>query len=227
MASGIETLGDYDVYLFDWDGLIVNTQELLWRAWGEAFSKECSAREAPLTFSEWSLHCHSRFYRTRPHPETYLDWQTRQRIEEQRHRLYRQLLHHDVTLLEGVEDFLKSLDPNHVFIVTSSSRAEVMLIRNQLKCAVLEAIPMSHWFTRDVYKHPKPDPDGWNLAIAMAYQEQRRTEELRIIGFEDTPSGLRSLLAARPMLRTCVLLTSILYEDEWNNDPRVMRLQHF
>ena len=260
--------GNCDAYLFDWDGLIVNTQELLWRAWKESYEKEVLCGEkAPLSFAEWSLLHHSSSRHNNSdtdghhrqhlhHPEEQLlDWRTRQRISEGSHKLYRKYLNQTdgdggVRILQGVEEFLAALNPHRVYVVTSSSYAEVMLIRKKLHNAVLEAIPMSHWLTRETYQHRKPNPDGWNRAIEMACQakaaqgqrekghtndddddEQHVVPVMRIVGFEDTPSGIRSLLAAAgPIPCTkCVLVSPFPYDAraEWNDDPRVMRLEHF
>lgn len=230
----------YDAYLFDWDGLLVSTQELLYLSWKTAHQEEKARddekKEQPLTFEEWSLFHHSSAttaknnHHQRLHRHIKPSMQNKERRRRREHELYQEMLLHSpkLRLLDGVETFLSSLDPQYVFVVTSSSREEVTLIRRRLDCAVLEAIPDSHWFTRDTYQHRKPHPDGWNCAIQLASQEQRKTE-LNVIGFEDTPSGVQSLLAAGDgtVKATCVLVSSFHYPDEWNDDPRVARLPHF
>jgi len=227
-----EDFSDYDVYLFDWDGLIVSTQELLYLSWKTAYQEETNDDETPLTFEEWSLFLHSSFSGCRDDLGRRLKPIIhKERMNKRGHELYDQMLRSSpyLRLLEGVEAFFSSLDPRRVFVVTSSSRAEVNLIRKRLQCPTLEAIPEQHWLTREIYIHRKPDPEGWNRAIQWAGWEQSKpAEQLKVVGFEDTPSGVHSLLASQPTCKkTCVLVSPFHYPDEWNNDPRVVRLSHF
>jgi len=239
MMEEIISKQHYDAYFFDWDGLLVSTQELLYLSCKMAHQEENTRddeKEEPLTFEEWSLFHHSSATTTQNNHRHHIHHHIKPSIQnkEQRrrrqHELYQEMLLHSpkLRLLDGVEIFLSSLDPQRVFVVTSSSREEVTLIRRWLDCAVLEAIPDSHWFTRETYQHRKPHPDGWNCAIQMAKQEQRK-KALNVIGFEDTPSGVQSLLAAGDdtVETTCVLVSSFPYPDEWNDDPRVARVPRF
>ena len=215
-----QDFSNYDVYLFDWDGLLVSTQELLYLSWRTAYQEE-TQDDKPLSFEEWSLLHHSALIVRKMKPIN------EKRMRKRRHDLYDNMLRESplLRLLDGVEPFLSSLDPHCVFIVTSSSRIEVERIRQRLHCEALEKIPYSHWFTREIYEHRKPNPDGWNRAIQLAGQEQgRKRTDLRVIGFEDSPSGVHSLLAAT-RVETCVLVNPFRYPDEWN-DSRVVKLPH-
>lgn len=235
-----------DACLFDWDGLVVNTQELLYLSWKAAYREELAATgskdrdgvdedEQLLSFEEWSLHHDSGQHdfgakKALVPPGTAVN--KRERMRARRHELYEDMLRRDgaVRLLDGVESFLGELDAQRAFVVTSSSRPEVDLIRHQLRCAALEAIPCSHWFTREAYRFRKPDPDGWNRAIQLAAWEQDKVaRNLNVVGFEDTPSGVRSLLSAAQSVSqmTCVLVSPFPYRDAWLDDPRVVRLDHF
>jgi len=232
-----EFINKYDVYLFDWDGLIVNTQEILWLAWTQAYEEEFAHEESsppPLTFQEWSLLCHEGRQPTQPQP--FVTESQIHRIRKRKYELYSIFLRNKdregcrlVHLLDGVQRFLLCLEPQRVFIVTSSSQREVSLIRQFLHLPVLESIPPSHWFTRETYAHRKPHPNGWNLAIQLAGRElQKDPTQLKIVGFEDTVSGIQSLLNARPKCTQCVLVSPFPYDESvWRGDTRVRKIPRF
>lgn len=218
---------NYDVYLFDWDGVLVNTQELLYHSWKNAYQEQ-ETSERLLTFEEWSIQVHSTCHE-RPRPLKSV--RNTVQLNSRRHEIYQDLLSSPhLKLLKGVKSFLLSLNPQSVFVVTGSSRPEVEFIRRRLNSTVLQAIPYSHWFTREMYERRKPHPDGWNRAIDMACREQSKTPgELKVVGFEDTPSGMQSLLASQSTgKKTCVLVSPFKYKDEWHEDhEKVVKIPHF
>lgn len=218
---------DYDVYLFDFDGLLVSTQFLLYLSWKKAYQEQVPS-ERFLTFAEWSIEAHSPCHSK---PRLAKPVRDAEQFDSRRHEVYKDMLSSPhLRLLDGVKSFLLSLDPQTVFVVTSSSRPEVEFIRRKLSSAVLEAIPYSHWFTREMYERRKPHPDGYNRAIDMACREQNKTaQQLKVVGFEDTPSGIQSLLASQPTgKKTCVLVSPFPYKDVFHaSDATVVKIQHF
>lgn len=101
---------------------------------------------------------------------------------------YAQILEEQgVELMPGVEALLTQLAERGVkrAVVTHSSAAQVALLR--ARHPILHSLPV--WITREDYDHPKPAPDCYQRALARLAGEKDR-----IIGFEDSPRGLRALL---------------------------------
>ena len=68
---------------------------------------------------------------------------------------------------------------------------------------ILDSIPV--WITRDFYTHPKPHPECYQKAI-----ERLAGESDRIVGFEDTPRGMRALMQTRAQ---AVIISQIDYPE--------------
>lgn len=115
--------------------------------------------------------------------------------EEKKRALADLLTEGAVHPMPGVEKFLTALQDAGVqrCVVTHSADELVRIARK--KNPIFNTIPV--WFTREHYSHPKPNPECYLKAIAsMAKPEDK------IIGFEDSPRGIRALMGtkAKPVL---------------------------
>jgi HAD superfamily hydrolase (TIGR01509 family) len=92
-----------------------------------------------------------------------------------------------IALMPGVEKFLSHLAKEGInrCVVTHSSIVLIDALKK--KISQLQSIP--HWITREDYTHPKPHPECYLHAIATYGKSKGR-----ILGFEDTPRGLKALL---------------------------------
>ena len=182
----------YQLFLFDLDGLLVNTEEIHFRA----YVAMCKARgyHFPLTFSEYfrmaqqdskapEKYIYSTFpelYKTEP------NWHV---LYAEKKRAFLDILEREpAPLMPGAELLLQTLEAANKkrCVVTHSSKELVAVLTMQNR--VLQSIP--YWFTREDYVLPKPAPDGYLKAI-----ESLASPKDTIIGFEDSDRGLRSLLA--------------------------------
>jgi beta-phosphoglucomutase len=189
----------YQVFLFDFDGLLVDTERLHY----QAYINMCAQRGFQLN---WSFH---RFSAAAHHKATDLrdqiyaefpnlyasepDWQVL--YEEKKHHFLDLIENGNVPLLPGATDLLLALQEADIkrCVVTHSATSLIQRIRQQNP--ILDTIP--HWITREDYTHPKPHPECYQFAIAKLAQSNDR-----IIGFEDSPRGLHALLEtkAKPIL---------------------------
>ena len=184
-------LRDYQLFLFDFDGLLVNTEELQMEAYRHLIEGEGYAM--PWDFAAYCRLAHSSATAVREtlyrlFPDLNSDWPT---LYEKKCALYSALLSEGkVALMPGAADLLQALEAGeHKRAVVTHSRSEHLhLIREQLP--QLNSIP--HWVTREDYSRPKPDPECYQLAI-----NRLASGNDRVIGFEDTPRGLRALLGTR------------------------------
>lgn len=177
----------FQFFLFDFDGLLVNTEHLHYQAYVHMLARHgCALSWDFAQFCSYA-HLHSEALRQQIYlefPSLDLDWK---KLYEEKKAVYQGLLElGKIELMPGVEPLLKILDQKGIrhCVVTNSFRSQVDLIRTHQKA--LQSIP--HWITREDYENPKPSPDGYLHAIKLYGQPGDRT-----IGFEDSLRGIQSL----------------------------------
>ncbi|PIS00551.1 MAG: HAD family phosphatase [Chlamydiae bacterium CG10_big_fil_rev_8_21_14_0_10_35_9] len=180
----------FQLFLFDFDGLLVNTEHLHY----QAYVNTCRNRGVNL---DWTFlkYCEAAHFESlgvkdallRQYPQLFeneVSWETVYAEKKQR---YLELIQSGkVELMPGVEKLLLALAKEGIksCVVTNSPKEQVDLVKANL--AVLGTI--SHWLTREDYNEPKPNPDGYLTAI-----KRYRQPKDNVIGFEDTVKGLKAL----------------------------------
>lgn len=196
----MDWVNNYHLFLFDFDGLLVNTEELHFAA----FKELCLSRGFDL---DWDLKRYFKAAHLDPEglkretyqmfPKLYIQEPVWEVFYAEKKRFYQKLIEKgNIKLLPGVAEILKYLDKAGIRrgVVTNSSKEQVDAIRKSLP--LLNTIP--HWITREYYQKPKPDPEPYKMAIKMLGKLGDK-----VIGFEDTMRGLQALLGAgveRPVL---------------------------
>jgi HAD superfamily hydrolase (TIGR01509 family) len=196
---------DYQVFLFDFDGLLVNTEEVHYHAYQLA-SKE-HGWDMPWSFAEYCTMAHYKAEGLKVamlevFPELHnIGWDAFYKLKSD--KIYELVSDGEVQLMPGVEKLLMSLQAENKkrCVVTHSPDRLVTPIRKQNP--ILETIPI--WLTREFYTHPKPNSECYQKAI-----ERLASEEDAIIGFEDTPRGMRALMGTRA---TPVIVSAIPYPE--------------
>jgi HAD superfamily hydrolase (TIGR01509 family) len=189
----------YQLFLFDFDGLLVDTEQLHY----QAYINMCAEYGYNLawTFKRYSEAAHhestglrDQIYEEFPNLQAEKpNWHV---LYETKKRIFLSLLESgDVPLMAGVEELLMELDRNRIprCVVTNSNRSLIDKICKQNP--ILDTIP--HWIVREDYGTPKPDPECYRTAISR-FEKPGDS----VIGFEDSPKGLKSLLgtSAQPVL---------------------------
>jgi len=181
----------YQLYLFDLDGLLVNTEEIHF----EAYKQMLKGRgyHLPWDFPKYF----SIAQQDAEAPKRYIyaefpkllqdepDWAV---LYAEKKACYQKLLETtEAPLMPGVEPFLEKLAINKKkrAVVTHSALTFVEALRKKNPTLSL----IDHWITREDYSLPKPAPDGYLRAIELLADPGDK-----IIGFEDSSRGLRSLL---------------------------------
>ncbi len=184
---------DYQLFLFDFDGLLVDTEPLHYAAYAELCRRH--GCELGWDFERFCLEAHRKamgvwdglkrefpsMFEMAPHIEA---------LYEEKKKIYIELLKTSrLQLMEGATELLQALEVRGAkrAVVTNSPKAHIEIIKAFLP--VLHSIPL--WITREDYAQPKPSPEGYLKAI-----EKLGKFGDRIIGFEDTLKGLKALLAA-------------------------------
>ncbi len=177
----------FKLFLFDFDGLLVNTEHLHFQAYVNmlayrgvkltwSFAQFCEVAHLNATALKEGL------YAEFPNLESNWD-----RLYEEKKAAYLDLLMTGkVELMPGAEALLKELAIAGIrrCVVTNSLLEQIVAIRSQHE--ILKSIP--HWITRENYSKPKPDPECYLRAI-----ELYGTGGGRVIGFEDSVRGLQAL----------------------------------
>ncbi len=183
----------FSLFLFDFDGLLVNTEELHFAAYQEM----CRRRgfSLPWTLLEFFEAAHfsstglaKAIYQEFPQLlDKEPNWQV---LYEEKKSIYQSLIQSEkLQLMPGAEEILLWLQEKNLrrCVVTNSFQKQVDAICEKLP--VLKTIPL--WITREKYTQAKPDPEGYIKAI-----KQLGIPGDCIIGFEDSFRGLTALIGA-------------------------------
>ncbi|MFZ0565887.1 MAG: HAD family phosphatase [Chlamydiales bacterium] len=185
----------YQLFLFDFDGILADTEPLHFNA----YKQMCQAHGFSL---EWDLKTYalyaSMYGRSGLKKAIYHEFPTLMKHQPSWDVLYREktlaylelLETQTVSLMPGIEFLLQALNEANIkrAVVTNSPKEQIALIRQ--KQPLLNTIPL--WITREQYSEPKPASECYEKAIGELGEKGDR-----IIGFEDSPRGLRSLLGTR------------------------------
>jgi len=182
-------LQNYTFFLFDFDGLLVNTEELHYLAYKRMLKAQgCTLTwDFPTYFSiaeQSSKILQERIYQEFPSLSSF-GWDV---LYKQKKEALIEVLHEKgAPLMPGAYALLESLQKldKKRCVVTHSPRAliEVILKQNPILTTI------EHWFCREDYTHAKPHPDGYLTAIKSLAQESDRC-----IGFEDSKRGMEALM---------------------------------
>lgn len=186
----LERLLRYSPILFDFDGLLVDTERQHFTAYkdlvesfGISFHWNFDTF-APIAH-ESALSIRKALEEAYPTIFENLSWKEFYKRKTQR---FCDLIKQGTTqFMPGAEEILRFLiEKEHPFaIVTNSSKKQVELVKDHLP--LLSKVP--HWFVREHYEKPKPAPDGYLKAMQLLGSKAP-------IGFEDTKKGIVSLKSA-------------------------------
>lgn len=207
LGKYMEWVNQFQLFLFDLDGLLVNTEELHYKA----YQQMCSRRGVTLTW-DFARYCQAAHYdSTALRDQIYRDFPALKAQEPNWSILYSEkkqaildLINNGIVhLMPGVEHLLMALEKANIkrSVVTHSPDELVQAIR--IHIPLLETIP--NWMTRHDYAKPKPDPECYLKAI-----ESLAKPGDNIIGFEDTPRGLSALMETQALP---VIISSVNYPE--------------
>jgi beta-phosphoglucomutase len=182
----MEWIHHFQLFLFDFDGLLVNTESLHYRAYVNALTS--CGHSCPLSFADFLSLAHRGGPAWREAVCTQIpslaDFDL---LYQEKKKAYLELLETAaVELMPGAETLLSALDKASIkrCIVTNSLKSHIEPIIAQ--SPILQTVP--HLITREDYTRPKPDPECYLKAIELYAKPSDK-----IIGFEDSFRGLTAL----------------------------------
>jgi len=188
------------VVLSDLDGVLVDSQASImraWRGWGRRHGLEAAAVEAVA--------------HGRPSGEIVAALAPRLDAAEESRALdaLQAADTVDVVALPGAADLLRAFGPDRVAVVTSCTAA---LAEARLRAAGL--VPPAVVVTADRLRRGKPDPEGYLLAA-----RELGVDPAECVVLEDAPAGVEAGRAAG--MRVVALLTTHAPEELADADERV------
>lgn len=184
---------NYQLFLFDFDGLLVDTERLHFASYQEMCRRH--GCEMHWDFQRFCREAHGKalgiFEAIEVEfPKIFEDEPSREVLYAEKKAIYIEILKNTrLELMEGVAPLLNALAEKGIkrAVVTNSPREHIEIIKESLP--ILKSIPL--WVTREDYTHPKPSPEGYLTAIGKLGRAGDK-----MIGFEDTLKGLKALVAA-------------------------------
>lgn len=195
----MQWISNFQLFLLDFDGLLVNTEEIHYHAYQLMCLKH--GAHLPWDFPRYcrAAHYHSEALRLEimeacPELKKFQpNWQILH--NEKQLEMQKLLKEGAVQLMPGALDFLKELAERKVqrAVVTHSPDELVNILREQHP--ILNSVP--NWITRHCYSLPKPNSECYQKAIEMLKKPKDQ-----VIGFEDTPRGMKALMGteAKPVM---------------------------
>lgn len=203
----MEWIRNFQLFLFDFDGLLVNTEELHFRA----YKKMCQDRGFYLDWS-FEKYCLLAHYDTETLRNAIMDSIPELRNQEsdwnvlypEKMRAYLELMGTaDVQMMEGASHLLQKIHESNIpsCVVTHSHLSQVHPLKEMLPA--LKLIP--NWITRNDYLNPKPSPDCYQTAIRYFAKDGDV-----VVGFEDSPRGVSALMGVDVLP---VMVTKVNYPE--------------
>lgn len=184
----------FQLFLFDFDGLLVNTEYIHY----QAYQKMCSDRGVTLQW-DFPTYCSMAHYSSDAlQREIYQQYPMLHEQEphwsilyQEKKEAYLDLLDEGlVSLMPGAFELLTALSESQINRCVVTNSAEELVKKIIEHNPILDTIP--HWITREKYQQAKPHPECYVKAI-----EEFAKPQDRILGIEDTPRGLQALRQTR------------------------------
>lgn len=173
-------------FLFDNDGVLIDSSALHWRAWQLLMEEEPNLKMDEKQFIH-SFGKRNDLILKEILPET----SPKQRLEwaNRKEELFRQCAKGNIALLDGIEPFLKKVSEAKIPHIIASSTP----IAN-LELFITETVLgkyFNHYMSAEEVDHGKPAPD-----IFIAAAHRLGFEPRECVVFEDAPSGIEAGKAA-------------------------------
>jgi D-arabinose 5-phosphate isomerase GutQ/beta-phosphoglucomutase-like phosphatase (HAD superfamily) len=178
---------EYDLYVFDFDGTIMDTEETHRKAWENVISQHINT-EITINMNIYQKYFHSVI---KDYSKNYLNilynikYEDYDNIYKLKQNMYEELIKiEDVKLIDGVEYFLDFLINNNKTFIIVSNTSKKFIDFYSLKYPILNKAYKI--YTKELFVNRKPNPECY-LQIVNEFKDYK------IIGFEDSLTGTCAL----------------------------------
>lgn len=211
---------DFDLFIFDFDGTLMNTEEYHSKAWNEAIA-DYKNNKSLLSYTDYQKNFHNL---NKNHIKTYLktfyDIHNFDEIYEKKQKYYKDfIINENVHFIEGADIFLKYLISlnKKIVIVSNTSYEFIQIFKN--KYPILNNI--NKIYTKEFFKNRKPDPECYFM-IENEFKEDKK------IGFEDSIIGLHALYQVKSILPVLIYDHTYYYNNIINDEyPDVIKCYNY
>jgi HAD superfamily hydrolase (TIGR01509 family) len=175
--TNMKDIFDYNLYLFDLDGTVINSEQLHWKSYQKSFQKN---NIGELTFQQYIQLAHS------PNINFKSEYKSNySQIYTDKEQYFEELIN-ELELIDGAEKFLNKLFElgKDICIVTHSNNSRIEIVRKQIP--FLNKI--FHWIGYENHYFKKPNPEAYVKAINLFKYPMEQC-----IAFEDSLKGYIAL----------------------------------
>jgi len=180
---------DYDLYIFDFDGTLINTEPYHLKAWNLAlidFLKTDSVEILTMkTYQKYFHSLHPNSTQNFLNIKYNLDYKEYDNIYKLKQKHYENIIKlEDISFVKGAYDFLiKILELEKKFIIVTNTSLKFINIFCNKYPILKHALNI---YTKDIFIHRKPNPECY-MKIKYLYPNEKK------IGFEDSLTGMSAL----------------------------------
>jgi len=192
---------DFDLFVFDFDGTIMDTEKIHCKAWEVVLSNEIGLHNYQKYFhsliKDYSKHYLHLFYNIK-----YEDYDHLYKLKQDK---YEELIKSEnIELIKGVYDFLNYLiQMNKKFVIVSNT-SKKFIDYYSIKYPILNnAFKI---YTKELFIHKKPNPECY-LKIVNEFKNDK------IIGFEDSLVGIHALYQVDQITPVFIYNENYYYKD--------------
>ena len=175
----------YDLFIFDFDGTLLDTDKYHCKAWNNALSKEKN-KNIEIQISDYYKYFHSLTpMMSRNYLKILYDVENYDYIYKKKQYEYEKIINNEnIEFINGAENFLNFILKNNkkFIIVTNTSNKFIELFKS--KHQILNKA--TKIYTNENFINKKPNPECY-LRIANEYSNEKK------IGFEDSLIGIHAL----------------------------------
>jgi D-arabinose 5-phosphate isomerase GutQ/beta-phosphoglucomutase-like phosphatase (HAD superfamily) len=179
---------DFDLYIFDFDGTLMDTEPSHLKAWNLALSDFFKKETEILDTSTYQKYFHSLYpnsIQNFMNVKYNLDYSSYDDIYKLKQIYYENIINSEnIGFVTGAYDFLKKiLELKKKFIVVTNTSLKFINIFKEKYPILAEA---DSFFTKDLFINRKPNPECY-MKIKYLYPSEKK------IGFEDSLTGMSAL----------------------------------
>jgi D-arabinose 5-phosphate isomerase GutQ/beta-phosphoglucomutase-like phosphatase (HAD superfamily) len=210
---------DYDLFIFDFDGTILDTENYHCDAWALALS-EYKKQSIKIDLLTYQKYFHSL---TNTTSKNYIkfnyDIDNYDKIYKLKQEYYKQFIcTNKINFIKGAENFLNYLIKNNKKMVVVSNTLRIFIDIFLEMHPILKNI--HKFYTKELFVNRKPNPECY-LRISNEYKD------LKKIGFEYSLIGLHALYQVNDITPVLIYDNEYYYRDFLKNNYNIISLSNF